>query len=189
MSLDFFTNYWPWLAFTAFVLAMLALDLGVFHRESHVVKVKEALTWSAVWISLAFVFCGILYFFWDKIPHESTEYNNSQAALAFLTGYIIEKALSIDNVFVILMLFTYFSIPAKYQHRVLFWGIIGVLVMRAGMIFAGVALIKNFDWMVYIFGFILIAAAIKMIVMKDKEVDPEKNPVLKLFRKMMPITK
>lgn len=189
MSLDFFTNYWPWLAFTAFVLAMLALDLGVFHRESHVVKVKEALTWSAVWISLAFVFCGILYFFWDKIPHESTEYNNSQAALAFLTGYIIEKALSIDNVFVILMLFTYFSIPAKYQHRVLFWGIIGVLVMRAGMIFAGVALIKNFDWMVYIFGFILIAAAIKMIVMKDKEVNPEKNPVLKLFRKMMPITK
>ncbi len=189
MTTDFVTSYWPWMAFTVFVLAMLALDLGVFHRESHVVKVKEALTWSAVWIGLSLIFCGVLYLFWDKIPHESTEYNNSQAALAFLTGYIIEKALSIDNVFVILMLFSYFSIPAKYQHRVLFWGIIGVLVMRAAMIFAGVALIKNFDWMVYIFGLILIGAALKMIVMKDKEVDPEKNPVLKLFRRMMPITK
>jgi tellurite resistance protein TerC len=181
-------QYWPWLAFTFFVLAMLALDLGVFHKSAHEVKPKEALAWSGVWISLAFVFCGILYFFWDKFPSESG-YTNSQAALAFLTGYIIEKALSIDNVFVILMLFTYFSIPAKYQHRVLFWGIIGVLVMRAGMIFAGVALIKNFDWMVYFFGLILIAAAVKMIVMKDKEIDPEKNPVLKLFRRFMPVTK
>ena len=179
---------WPWFAFTLFVLAMLALDLGVFHKSAHEVKPKEALAWSGVWISLALVFCGLLYFFWDKIPNQSS-YSNSQAALAFLTGYIIEKALSIDNVFVILMLFTYFSIPAKYQHRVLFWGIIGVLVMRAGMIFAGVALIKQFDWMVYFFGLILIAAAVKMIVMKDKEIDPEKNPVLKLFRRFMPVTK
>jgi tellurite resistance protein TerC len=187
--MDWISAYWPWLAFVVFVLAMLALDLGVFHRKAHEVSTKEALTWSAVWISLAFVFCGLIYFFWDKIPHEDSGYTNSQAALSFLTGYIVEKALSVDNVFVILMLFTYFSIPSKYQHRVLFWGIIGVLVMRAGMIFAGVALIKKFDWMVYIFGLILIAAAIKMIVMKDKEIEPEKNPVLKLFRRIMPITK
>ena len=180
--------YWPWVAFTVFVLAMLALDLGVFHRSAHAVSTREALTWSAVWITLAFGFCGLLYLFWDNIPHES-DYTNSQAALAFLTGYIVEKALSIDNVFVILMLFAYFSIPAKYQHRVLFWGIIGVLVMRAAMIFAGVALIKNFDWMVYFFGLLLIAAAVKMIALKDKEVEPEKNPVLRLFRRLMPVTK
>lgn len=179
---------WPWVAFTLFVLAMLALDLGVFHRSAHAVSTREALTWSAAWIALALVFCGILYLFWDKIPHEA-HYTNSQAALAFLTGYIVEKALSIDNVFVILMLFSYFSIPAKYQHRVLFWGIIGVLVMRAAMIFAGVALIKNFDWMVYFFGLLLIAAAVKMIAMKDRAVEPEKNPVLKLFRRLMPVTK
>lgn len=179
---------WPWVAFSVFVLAMLALDLGVFHRSAHAVSTREALTWSAVWIALALLFCGLLYKFWHRIPHEA-DYSNSEAALAFLTGYIVEKALSIDNIFVILMLFAYFSIPAKYQHRVLFWGIIGVLVMRAGMVFAGVALIKNFDWMVYFFGLLLIAAAVKMIALKDKEIDPEQNPMLRLFRRLMPITK
>jgi tellurite resistance protein TerC len=187
LSLESITALWPWIAFLVFVLGMLALDLGVFHKKAHVVQTKEALIWSAVWISLAFVFCGVLYLFWDKMPHTS-DYTNKQAAIAFLTGYIVEKALSVDNIFVILMLFTYFSIPAKYQHRVLFWGILGALVMRAVMIFAGVALIKQFDWMIYVFGLILIAAAIKMLVMKDKELEPEKNPILKLFRRLMPIT-
>lgn len=187
MSLEFVASHWPWIAFIAFVLAMLALDLGVFHRDAHVVKVKEALAWSGVWIGLAFAFCGVIYLFWDKIPHTSN-YSNSQAALAFLTGYIVEKALSIDNIFVILMLFTYFQIPEKYQHRVLFWGIIGALLMRAAMIFAGVALIKRFDWMIYVFGVILILAAIKLVVVKDKPIEPEKNPLLRAFRKIMPVT-
>ena len=113
-------QYWPWIAFNVFVLAMLALDLGVFHRKSHVIKTKEALSWSAVWIGLAMVFNALIYFYWDKIAIGGgpEKYTNTEAALKFLTGYIIEKSLSVDNIFVILLLFTYFSIPAAYQHRV-----------------------------------------------------------------------
>jgi tellurite resistance protein TerC len=187
LSLDFVASYWPWIAFVVFVLAMLALDLGVFHRESHEVKTREALAWSAVWIGLALLFCGALFFGWKQM-FPASSLSNSQAALAFLTGYIVEKALSVDNIFVILMLFTYFQIPAKYQHRVLFWGILGALVMRAAMIFAGVALIKRFDWMIYVFGVVLILAAIKLVVMKDKPMDPERNPLLRGFRRLMPVT-
>lgn len=176
-----------WVGFNLFVLAMLALDLGVFHRKSHEVKPKEALIWSAVWISLAMVFNGIIYLAWDRMAPGS-DYTNKEAALKFLTGYLIEKSLSVDNIFVFLLLFTYFAIPAAYQHRILFWGIIGALIMRAAMIFAGVALIKQFHWMIYVFGAILIISGIKMALSKDKKMEPEKNPILRLFKKVMPVT-
>src|SRR6476469_9639849 len=137
-------HYWPWILFNLFVLAMLGLDLGVFHRKSHVVKTREALIWSGVWFGLAMAFAAFIYFCWDRIsPGGGPEkYSNTEAALKFLTGYIIEESLSVDNIFVFLLLFTYFSIPAKYQHRVLLWGILGALLMRGIAIFAGVALIK-----------------------------------------------
>jgi tellurite resistance protein TerC len=178
---------WAWIVFNLFVLAMLALDLGVFHRNSHEVKMKEALSWSAVWIGMALLFNLLLYFNWKSISPGSN-YTNSEAALMFLTGYLIEKALSVDNIFVFLMIFAYFKVPAIYQHKVLFWGIIGALVMRAICIAAGVALLKQFHWLVYVFGAFLIITGIKMVMQKDKKLDPEKNPVLKLFRRMMPVT-
>jgi tellurite resistance protein TerC len=178
---------WVWGVFNLFVLAMLALDLGVFHRQAHEVKMKEALGWSAVWICLAMVFNALIYFQWQNIAPGSS-YTNSTAALAFLTGYLIEKALSVDNIFVFLMIFAYFKVPAMYQHKVLFWGIIGALVMRAICIAAGVTLLKQFHWLIYVFGAFLIITGIKMALQKDKKIDPEKNPVLKLFRRMMPVT-
>lgn len=176
-----------WGAFLAFVLGMLALDLGVFHKEAHVVKIKEALLWSAVWIGLALLFNLGVYLFWDKIQPNS-QYTNSEAGLAFLAGYLVEKALSVDNIFVFLMVFGYFNVPAKYQHRVLFWGIIGALIFRAAFIAAGSALLKNFGWMVLIFGAFLILTGIKMVVMKDKKIEPDKNPIIKLVRKLIPVT-
>ena len=176
-----------WVLFNAFVLLMLALDLGVFHRTAHEVKMKEALAWSAIWITLALVFNVLIYYFWDWMAPGS-EYTNKDAALAFLTGYVIEKSLSVDNVFVFLMVFTYFHVPGIYQHKILFWGILGALIMRAIFIFAGVALITKFHWTVYIFGAILIFTGIKMITQKDKKLEPEKNPVIKAFRKWFPVT-
>jgi len=166
-----------WILFNLFVLAMLALDLGVFHRKTHEVKVKEALIWSAVWIALALVFNVILYF-WQG--HEK--------ALEYLTGYLIEKSLSVDNLFVFIMIFSYFGVEARYQHKVLFWGIVGALVMRAIFIFSGVALINKFHWIVYIFGAFLIITGIRMAVKHDKEVHPERNPFIRLFRSIMPVT-
>ncbi|HXV98590.1 MAG TPA: hypothetical protein VEC93_09210, partial [Anaerolineae bacterium] len=142
---------WLWIGFNLFVLAMLALDLGVFHRHTHAVSVKEAAIWSGVWISLAMIFNVGLYFFWDAISPGS-EYSNSEAALAFFTGYLIEKSLSVDNIFVFVLIFTYFAVPALYQHRVLFWGIIGALVMRGILIAVGAALLEEFHWIIYIFG-------------------------------------
>lgn len=176
-----------WVLFNVFVLSMLALDLGVFHKKAHEVKMKEALSWTAVWISLAMVFNVLIYYFWDWMAPGS-EYTNKDAALAFLTGYVIEKSLSIDNVFVFLMVFTYFKVPSLYQHKVLFWGIFGALVMRAIFIFAGVALITKFHWMIYLFGALLIITGIKMVTQKGKKLDPEKNPIIRLFRKFFPVT-
>lgn len=166
-----------WIGFNIFVLAMLALDLGVFHRKAHEVKVKEALWWSAVWIALAMLFNAGIYVF-----------RGEQAALEFLTGYLLEKSLSVDNIFVFIMIFAYFRVPALYQHKVLFWGILGALIMRAIFIAAGVTLIQQFHWVIYIFGAFLVLTGIKMAAQKDKEVHPEKNPVLKLFRRFMPVT-
>ncbi|MBV5279323.1 MAG: TerC family protein [Campylobacteraceae bacterium] len=166
-----------WIIFNAFVLIMLALDLGVFHRKSHEVSVKEALTWTFVWISLAMIFNGIIYF-----------WRGQQQALEFFTGYLVEKALSIDNIFVFIMIFTYFQVPSKYQHKVLFWGIIGALIMRVIFIFAGIALLERFHFTIYIFGALLIFTGIKMFNHSSTKIDPDKNPVLKFFKKFMPVT-
>jgi tellurite resistance protein TerC len=165
-----------WIGFNVFVLAMLALDLGVFHRKAHEVNVKEALWWSAVWIALALAFNAGIYFF-----------RGEEDALEFLTGYLLEKALSVDNIFVFIMIFAYFKVPARYQHKVLFWGILGALVMRALFIAGGVTLIQKFHWVIYVFGGFLILTGIRMALHQDTEIRPEKNPVLKLFRRFMPV--
>lgn len=178
---------WMWVGFNLFVLAMLALDLGVFHRNAHVVSIKEASIWSVVWISLALLFNLGLYLFWPQIAPNSP-YTASDAGLAFLTGYLIEKALSVDNIFVFVLIFSYFAVPAKYQHRVLFWGIIGALLMRGAMIAAGAALIKEFHWIIWIFGAFLIFTGIRMATSKDEKLEPEKNPVIRLFRRIMPVS-
>jgi tellurite resistance protein TerC len=167
-----------WIGFNVFVLAMLALDLGVFHRKAHEVKVKEALWWSAMWIALAMLFNTGIYFF-----------RGEEVTLEFLTGYLLEKALSVDNIFVFIMIFAYFRVPALYQHKVLFWGILGALIMRAIFVATGITLLQHFHWVIYIFGAFLILTGIKLAVQQDKEVHPEKNPVLKLFRRFMPVTK
>ena len=181
------SGIWLWIVFNLFVLAMLALDLGVFHKDAHEVKFKEAIAWSAVWISLALVFAGVIYYFWNTIAPGS-KYPNGEATTQFLTGYLIEKALSVDNIFVFIMIFAYFKVPALYQHKVLFWGIIGALIMRAICIAAGVTLLKQFHWMVYVFGAFLIITGIKMLTQHGKTIDPEKNPVIKAFRRVMPTT-
>lgn len=176
-----------WILFNGFILAMLALDLGVFHKKAHEIRMKEALTWSVVWISLALIFNTLIYYFWDWMSPGS-EYTNKEAALAFLTGYLIEKSLSVDNVFVFLMVFTYFRVPALYQHKILFWGILGALILRAIFIFSGIALIEKFHWMIYVFGVLLIFTGVKMATQKDKKLEPEKNPVIKAFRRWFPVT-
>lgn len=170
-------NIWFWVIFNAFVLLMLALDLGVFHKKLHIVSVKEALVWSGIWISLALCFNGFVYYIWGETK-----------ALEFFTGYVIEKALSVDNIFVFVLIFSYFGTPAIYQHKVLFWGIIGALIMRVIFIFAGIALLEKFHWAIYIFGGILIFTGIKMLFDKDKKIEPEKNPVIKFFKKIFPTT-
>jgi len=177
---------WLWIGFNVFVLFMLALDLGVFHRHSHVVSTKEAAVWSVVWISLAMLFNAGIYFFWDLMAPQST-YTNSEASLAFFTGYLIEKSLSVDNIFVFVLIFTYFAVPAAYQHRVLFWGIIGALLMRGTLIAVGATLLKEFHWIIYVFGAFLIFTGIKMALHRNEEVHPENNPLIRLLRKIMPV--
>jgi tellurite resistance protein TerC len=166
-----------WAGFIVFVLAMLALDLLIFQRKAHEIKIKEALVWSGIWIGLALVFNAGVYFWAGR-----------QAALEFLTGYLLEKSLSVDNLFVFLIIFSYFKIPHKYQHEVLFWGILGALVMRAVFIFGGIALIERFHWIIYCFGGLLIFTGIKMSCEKEKEIHPEKNFILRLFHRFMPVT-
>lgn len=178
---------WLWIGFNLFVLAMLALDLGVFHRHAHIVSVKEAALWSVVWISLALLFNAGLYFFWERFVPGSA-YSNREAALAFFTGYLIEKSLSVDNIFVFVLIFTYFAVPAAYQHRVLFWGILGALVMRAILIAVGAALLKEFHWIIYVFGAFLIFTGVKMARHRNEELHPERNPIVRLFRRLMPVS-
>lgn len=168
---------WLWIGFNVFVLAMLALDLGVFHRKAEAIKVRHALVWSAIWIGVALAFNLVLYF-----------WRGSELALQFLAGYLIERSLSVDNIFVFLLIFAYFKVPNALQYKVLFWGIIGALIMRALLIAAGVTLIERFHWMVYVFGAFLIFTGIKMARQRGKEIHPEKNPVLRLFRRLMPVT-
>jgi tellurite resistance protein TerC len=181
------TPIWLWIGFNVFVLAMLALDLGVFHRKAHAVSGREALAWSIVWISLSLVFNAVIYFYWDRMMPNST-YTNSEAALAFFTGYLIEKSLSVDNIFVFILVFSFFAVPAAYQHRILFWGILGALVMRGMLIAIGAALLEQFHWIIYIFGAFLIFTGIRMAWQHEENVQPDKNPVVKFFRKFMPVT-
>ena len=166
-----------WAGFVVFVLAMLALDLGVFHRKAHEVKFKEALGWSAVWVSLALVFnAGI----WWKF--------GTEAGVQFLTGYLIEKSLSVDNIFVFVIIFSALRIPALYQHRVLFWGILSALVLRAVMIVAGVAMLERFHWLIYVFGAFLILTGAKLFLHRNKEEHPENGLAMRLARRLIPST-
>ena len=166
-----------WIAFNLFVLGMLALDLGVFHRKAHSVSIKEAGVWSCIWVSLALVFNLGVYYLWGP-----------DKALEFITGYVIEKSLSVDNLFVFLMIFQYFNTPAEYQHRILFWGIVGALILRAIFIATGSALLSNFHWMIYVFGGFLVITGIKMLLQGNEKIEPGKNPVVRLFQRMMPVT-
>ena len=171
------TSVWFWVAFNAFVLAMLALDLGVFHRRAHVIRPREAAAWTGVWVTLALAFAAGLSWRAD-----------AATALTFLTGYVIEQSLSVDNIFVIVMIFAYFEIPAKYQHRVLFWGIIGALVMRGAFIAAGAALLQRFHWIIYVFGGLLILTGVRMAVRPEEDFDGERSPVMRLARRVLPLT-
>lgn len=180
-------SIWLWAGFIGLVLGFLALDLGVFHRKAHVVGMREALSWTAVWITVALIFNGLIWKYWDWI-HPQSGYSNGDAAMAFLTGYLIEKSLSVDNVFVFLVIFTYFRVPAVYQHRVLFWGIIGALVFRAIFIALGSVVLSAFSWTMIIFGLILIGTGIKMLWAHGKTIDPGNNPVVRVFRRLMPTT-
>jgi tellurite resistance protein TerC len=157
---------------------MLGLDLGVFHRRAHSVKFREALVWSLVWIALAASFAVVIYFWHGRAP-----------ALEFVTGYVIELSLSVDNLFVFLLIFRFFQVPPVHQHKVLFWGILGALIMRAVFIVAGVGLIQRFHWIIYVFGAFLVYSGIKLFRQENAEIHPERNPVLRLFRKWVPVTK
>ena len=170
---------WGWIGFNVVVLAILALDLGVLHRKAEKVSLKEAASWSAVWVTLSLTFAMAVY-----------QTMGRQAGLEFLTGYLIEYALSVDNIFVFVIIFSYFQVPEKYQHRVLFWGIIGALVLRGVMIVAGSALVSRFSWTLYIFGAFLVFTGLKMALQKDAAAyDPEHDPVLKLARRLIPVTR
>jgi tellurite resistance protein TerC len=183
----FDASIWLWIGFNLFVLALLAVDLGVFHQKAHKVSIKEATIWSIVWITLSMLFNLGVYFFWDKFVPAS-DYSNGEAALAFFTGYLLEKSLSVDNIFIFVVIFSFFAVPAAYQHRVLFWGILGALIMRGILIVVGAALLKEFHWIIYVFGAFLIFTGIRMAIQRHDEVHPENNPVVKLLRRIMPVT-
>ena len=169
---------WVWVAFHAAVLTILALDLGVFHRKAHEVSVREAAGWTITWVTLSLLFCfGI------------SRFMGNEAGLQFLTGYVIEQALSVDNIFVFVLIFTYFGVPKRYQHRILFWGILGALVLRGTMIGAGTWLIHRFDWILYLFGAFLVFTGIRMAFADEEGVEVESNPVVKLIRRFIPVTK
>jgi len=171
------TNIWFWIGFIAFVLAMLALDLGVFHRQAHEVKPREAGVWVAVWVALAMIFAAGLWIF-----------EGGPTGLTFITGYVIEESLSVDNLFVMVVIFNYFAVPAMCQHRVLFYGILGALVMRGLFIGLGTALLARFEWIMYVFGAMLLITGIRMLFKHDEEFEGDKNKIVKLVRKLVPMT-
>ena len=186
-----------WIGFILFVLLMLALDLGVFHKHAHVVTVKEAVGWSVIWVTMGLLFGVFVFFAYDAHwlglglaadPVDGIVNNGSTALEKYLTGYVVEKSLSVDNIFVIAMIFSFFAVPAIYQHRVLFWGILGALVMRGVMIGIGAKLIAEFHWILYVFAVFLIGTGIKMLFMKTDESDPNKNVVVRLTRRFFPVT-
>jgi tellurite resistance protein TerC len=167
-----------WIGFSLFILTMLALDLGLFNRKAHTIRYREAWLWSGIWVTLAMIFAGIVF-----------HYQGSQRGFEFLTGYIIELSLSVDNLFVFLLIFSYFKVPAKFQHRVLFWGVMGALFMRLTMIFVGAALINKFHWIIYIFGGFLVYTGVKMFKEEEIEIQPEQNPLVRLVTRFLPITR
>jgi TerC family integral membrane protein len=171
------TNFWFWAGFIGFVLLMLALDLGVFQRKAHEVRPKEALIWTAIWVSLALAFAAGLFFLYGH-----------HVALTFLTGYLIEEALSVDNIFVIVLIFDYFAVPKVYQHRVLFYGILGALVMRGLFIGLGTLLLAKFQWIIYVFGALLVVTGIRMALKQDEEFEGDQNPIVKFVRRFLPIS-
>lgn len=190
---------WLYIGFIAMVLLFLALDLGVFHRHAHAVSMREATAWTIVWVGAALLFNVAVYFIYEnhwlgigrevaQLGGEARDVHGWEAAKLFFTGYVVEKSLSMDNVFVIAMIFSYFAVPAQYQHRVLFWGILTALALRGVMIAAGAALISRFTWIIYVFGGFLILTAIKMALFSHSEIDPSKNPLLRLIRRLYPIT-
>jgi tellurite resistance protein TerC len=166
-----------WVLFNLFVLAMLAVDLWVFHRPGHTVKFREALAWSIGWVLLAIAFAALVYF-----------WHGRQTAVEFTTGYIIELSLSVDNLFIFLLIFRYFRVPSDYQHKVLFWGIVGALVMRGVFIVVGIGLIRQFHWIIFVFGAFLVYSGIRLLGEKEAGIDPEKNPAVRLFRRVIPVT-
>ncbi len=186
-----------WIAFIALILFILALDLGVFHRQAHVVPMREALGWTAIWVTLSLLFSVFVYFAYDRQwfgigalpdPLDGVVNDGKTATVKYLTGYIVEQSLSMDNVFVIAMIFAYFQVPPIYQHRVLFWGVLGALVMRGVMIAVGVRLVTEFHWLLYVFGAFLLATGLKMLLMKEQGSDLSRNPVLRLARRWFPVT-
>ena len=172
------SSTWLWIGFSAFILLMLMLDLGLLNRKAHTIKYREAATWSAVWVTLAMIFAGLVFY-----------YQGTDRGLEFLTGYLIELSLSVDNLFVFLLIFSYFKVPAKYQHRVLFWGVMGALIMRLTMIFIGAVLIQRFHWIIYIFGAFLVYTGIKMFKQEELDIQPEDNPLVKFVTRFIPITR
>ncbi len=170
-------SIWVWIGFNLLVLGLLALDLGIFHRKAHAVSIKEATIWSVVWITLALLFNVGIYF-----------WRGSQTALEFFTGYLIEKSLSVDNIFVFVLIFSFFAVPAIYQHRVLFWGILGALILRGTLILVGATLLERLHWIIYVFGAFLIFTGARMALQKEVEVRPEDNFLVKLLRRVMPVT-
>ena len=191
---------WAYVGFFGLVALFLALDLGVFHREAHVVGMREAVTWTVIWIATALLFNLLVFFLYERhwlglglnVPQLDGStlplVGGLEAAKLFFAGYVVEKSLSMDNVFVIAMIFGYFGTPAQFQHRVLFWGILGALVMRGGMIAVGAQLIQNFSWVIYLFGGFLILTAIKMAVVSTSNIDPEQNVLIRLVRRLMPVS-
>lgn len=170
-------SLWAWMAFSGAVFVMLMMDLGIFHRKAHALSLKEATLWSIFWVVVSVLF-NIFILFWL----------GEEKALEFLTGYLLEKSLSADNIFVFAVLFNYFAVPAEYRHRVLFWGVVGAIVFRLTFILAGTALLKRFHWVVYVFGIIVIISGIKLLMRKEEKIVPERNPVLRLARRLLPIT-
>lgn len=184
-----FWAMWIWIAFLACIVFFLALDLGVFNKEDHVIKSKEAGLWTALWVTLALAFSGVIYWVFSKgLVENPTGLTPDGAVMKYITGYLIELSLSIDNVFVIAVIFSSFKIPPIYQHRVLFWGILGAIVFRALMIFFGVTLINKFDWIVYVFGAFLLYTAFRMLRNHEDESDPKNSWIFKQIKKVIPIT-
>jgi tellurite resistance protein TerC len=169
---------WLWVGFSLFILTMLSLDLGLFNRKAHTIRYREAWIWSGVWVTLALIFAGLVF-----------HYQGSERGFEFLTGYIIELSLSVDNLFVFLLIFSYFRVPAQFQHRVLFWGVMGALIMRLTMIFVGAELIERFHWIIYIFGGFLVYTGIKMFRQEEIEIHPDQNPVVRLVTRFFPVVR